>query len=64
VERAALETEVGVEFKLNNDMVERMTGEDGLWQSFTRFCIRVMKIRQLKEKEMEVRSRRMRSRAR
>jgi hypothetical protein len=53
VERVALETEVGVEFKLENNIVERMVGDDGLWQCFTRFCTRVMMVRQLEEREME-----------
>ena len=59
VERTALESEVGVEFKLDNIFV-RMAAEDRLWRSFTIFYIRMMKLRQLKERNMEVLSSRIR----
>ncbi|XP_050597890.1 uncharacterized protein LOC126925922 [Bombus affinis] len=59
VERTALESEVGVEFKLDNIFV-RIAAEDRLWRSFTIFYIRVMKLRQLKERNMEVLSSRIR----
>ncbi|XP_012174864.2 uncharacterized protein LOC105666904 [Bombus terrestris] len=59
VERTALESEVGVEFKLDNIFV-RMAAEDRLWRSFTIFNIRMMKLRQLKERNMEVLSSRIR----
>lgn len=52
----------GVEIKLDNDIVVRMAAKDRLWQSFTTFCTRVMKLRQLKEGDIEVRSGKVRRR--
>ena len=48
VERTALKSEVGLEWKM---------GIDRLWLRFTVFCTRSMKSRQLKQREMEMRSR-------
>jgi hypothetical protein len=36
VERTALENEVGVDFKFENDIVERMAGVDRLWRTLRR----------------------------
>lgn len=55
VKRTALESEVGVDWKMNNDIVARMVAEDHLWLKFSVFCNRVMKSRQFKEREMEMR---------
>lgn len=61
-EKTALESEMGVEIKLDNDIVVRMAAKDRLWQSFTTFCTRVMKLHQLKEGDIEVRSGKVRRR--
>ena len=52
-ERTALESEARVEWRMDNDIVARMTAEDRTWLKFTTFCNRVMKSLQHKEKEIE-----------
>lgn len=64
-ERTALESEMGIEIKLDNDIVVRMAAEDQLWQSFITFCTLVtIKSRQLKERNMKVRSEKVKRRRR
>lgn len=50
-ERTALESEMGIEIKLDNDIVVRMAAEDQLWQSFITFCTRSIKSAQGEEHE-------------
>lgn len=53
VERAALETVSGMDMKIDNDVIKKVASDDRLWQRFTRFCTKVMKACQAKEKEVE-----------
>lgn len=52
VEGTSLESEVGIEWRMDMDIIARMAAEDRLWLKFAAFCTRVMKSRQLKEREI------------
>jgi hypothetical protein len=43
--RTTLHSEVGVEWRMDKDIVARMAAEDRLWLKFTAFCTSVMKSR-------------------
>jgi hypothetical protein len=62
VERAALESDIGAEFTLENDIIRMVEGNDEHWQPFTRLCAIVMRARQAKERVIEKRNRRGRRR--
>jgi hypothetical protein len=42
-ERAALESDIEVEFRLENNVIRMLSGKDKHWQNFTRFCATAIK---------------------
>lgn len=51
----SLETDLGIEWSMDTNIVARLTAEDRLWQKFSDLCTRTMNARQRKEKEIGTR---------